>query len=303
VVLTGARGFIGGHLLDRLLSEGSAVTALTSSDPATLSVEQARRFGAHRGTPASVVALADGVHGDLLANRHVVHSGYAVNHSLPLAAQHTRNITPTLDLVRAACDQGARQFIFLSASSSGASFQPWGRSAWQECGDPYSQSKLICEEAMRRARRFGLDVTILRLPLVYGHRPADTAFLDNNVFLGIVRASLAVQALPEMTGAFPLCSVDTVSDAVWAAIKSPGGDHFVHDVTVTVQSLASLAPHGLDTLPPAAWLAEVETRGAMAPEMLTRVRKALPLIGHPEAGERDGAALIQAALRLIGVSR
>nr|WP_269330538.1 AMP-binding protein [Kineosporia babensis] len=301
VVLTGARGFIGGHLLNRLLSAERDVVALTSSDPASLPVEHTRRFGGPGQVPA--VAMTDVAGGDLLAGRDVIHSGYTVNHSLPLSAQHTRNIIPTLDLIRAACEQGARRFVFLSATSSGPSFRKWGREAWDACQDPYSQAKLICEEGLHRARRFGLDVTVLRLPLVYGHRPADQAFLENNVFLGVVRAALAVGALPETTGAFPLCHVDTVTDAVLEALESPGTERFVSEAVVTAQSLAGLAPGRLVTLLAAAWLARVEAAGVMAPEMLTRVRQVIPMIGQPEDGEPDGVALISAALRTIGAAR
>jgi nucleoside-diphosphate-sugar epimerase len=90
----------------------------------------------------------------------------------PLAAYRAVNLDATLQLARQARQQGARRFVFVSSvkvngeattgSAFGAADQPLPV-------DPYGQSKLEAELALRElGRQSGLEVVIVRPPLVYG---------------------------------------------------------------------------------------------------------------------------------------
>lgn len=157
VTLTGAGGFIGGHVLDRLLGTGRRITVVTTSAPERLIARHCARFERDPADLSAVEflgyddveALADGTSAPAAtATRRwgpVVHCGYDVNHLLPLERQLTGSVATTATLVRAAAALGAPRFVFLSAASAGPEFVPLTPEALGAVGDPYSQSKFVAE--------------------------------------------------------------------------------------------------------------------------------------------------------------
>jgi len=300
VVLTGAGGFVGGHLLRRLADTDRPLTVLTTRSTSALRAEHAQRFDQglarvemhdhHRENHDAPVELS-GV--------TLVLVGYTVNHALPLTSQHTRNIAPLLELVAGAARSGARRVVFLSATSCGADFTPWSESSWRACTDPYSQSKLICEEALRRAQARGLDVIILRAPLIFGHEHGDAANLTQNRFAALLAASRQVGALPPMTGAFTVSTVDSIVDALMSATDTDHGtEALLGDGEVSGPSLRAALNPRLGELDVAEWAEKVAASDAMTPPMLALVRNSLPLLGDQPEVLHDASNLLRSALEV-----
>lgn len=171
VFVTGATGFIGGHLCRRLVAEGHAVTALVRT-PAK--AEQLEQLG---------VTL---LHGDLASladptlvlpeQEVVVHLAGVVAAPSPEVYEHI-NHGAVVDLLGALARQSwspARLVFASSLAAAGPSpvGSPWTEEDPLAPVDPYGSAKARAESALARAP---FPVTVIRPPIVLG--PGDPAFL------------------------------------------------------------------------------------------------------------------------------
>ncbi|GGV02261.1 hypothetical protein GCM10010275_46560 [Streptomyces litmocidini] len=221
VTVTGAGGFIGGHVLDRLLGTGRPLTVVTTSNPRRIVERHCARFGRRPADFADVRFLTyaelEAPAGDTGGWGAVVHCGYHVNHVLPLERQVKDSIATTRALVRAAAARGAHRFVFVSAASVGQEFVPLTEEALEAVGDPYSQSKFVAESYVEALDGDGCRVDLVRTGLVYGHTAGDAAFLDDDVFANLLRISKEQGVMPRLTGLVPVCHVADVADSLLAA--------------------------------------------------------------------------------------
>lgn len=169
VLVTGAGGFIGRHLMERLLREGRAVKALV------------HEAGPWSEWPAGVEVVTGDVR-DPQAMRAVTAGCETVFHLAGKAhaldevqgdeeAYHDINAGGTRRVLEGAVSGGARRFVLFS------SVKAMGEGG-DRCLDesftgrpetPYGRSKLEAERAaLEIGQRTGLHVTCLRFPLVYG---------------------------------------------------------------------------------------------------------------------------------------
>jgi UDP-glucose 4-epimerase len=177
-LVTGGAGFIGSHLVDRLLEAGDEVTVIDDlSTGALANLEPAIERGATL------------VRGDI-RDRDLVSElvGAGPERIFHLAAQMDVrvsvadpifdgevNVLGTINLLEAARDSGTR-FVF--ASTGGAIYGegdgrelPFVEEAELRPDSPYGQSKLAGEGYCALYRRlYGLDTVALRLGNVYGSR-------------------------------------------------------------------------------------------------------------------------------------
>jgi len=164
VLVTGANGFLGSSLCPYLAELGHDVVPVVRR-PSNLSNE-------HIISDASawMTALKGCVSVIHLAARANVMHDQAIN---SLSAYRSNNVKPTLELATRAVEAGIRRFVFMSTvkvngeeTSLGRSFRP------EDPVDPkdqYSISKWEAELGLFEiAKRTGLEVVIIRPPLVYG---------------------------------------------------------------------------------------------------------------------------------------
>jgi len=230
VTLTGAGGFIGGHVLDRLLDDGRRVTVVTTSDPEELVSRHCARFERDPGEFAGVGFL-DYAQAERLGRNPVggqdrwgpvVHCGFEVNHLLPLERQLNGSVASTRTLVRAAAALDAPRLVFLSAASVGPEFVPLTESSLAAVEDPYSQAKFVAEGYAGALPGERCRVDLVRAGLVYGHSDREHAFLERDVFAQLLRLSLRHGVLPRLEGGVPVCHVDDVVAVLLAAADSQG---------------------------------------------------------------------------------
>jgi dihydroflavonol-4-reductase len=166
-LVTGATGFVGGHLVDHLIAGGHEVTALVRS-PAK--AEPLARLGVRleRGDLHDDGALARGVAGQD-AVFHVAGTVAARDEAAYMAG----NRDGTANLVRAAEAAGGPRLVHVSSMAAGGPASP---GAPMTAADPprpvtaYGRSKLAGEEVVRGST---LPWTILRPPTIYGPRDRD----------------------------------------------------------------------------------------------------------------------------------
>ena len=169
LLVTGASGFVGQALLARLqdcsLNYRSAFRRLPESYD-----QHAVAVGIMNDTTNWSVALRGiDIIIHLAARAHIM-SDEAVD---PLSEYRLVNVAGTLNLARQAAAAGVKRFIFVSSikvnGETTSGLQPFTESLICEVQDPYGISKKEAEDGLRIiASETGMDVVIIRPPLVYG---------------------------------------------------------------------------------------------------------------------------------------
>lgn len=220
ILVTGATGFVGGHLCRLLLERGHRVRGALRRRPArgTL-IEDVEpvlvgEIGADTDWADALRGVDCVVH--LAARVHVLRE-VDVD---PVAAFRRDNVQATDRLARAAATAGVRRLVFASSArvngpSSGAA--PFRETDVPAPAEPYEHSKLEAERALADvAAATGLECTILRAPLVYG------AGVKAN-FLSLMRA--LDRGLPLPLGAIrnhrSLIYAGNLASALTAACEHP----------------------------------------------------------------------------------
>jgi nucleoside-diphosphate-sugar epimerase len=169
VVVTGASGFVGRELVSCLTGRGHAVRPVyRRAPPARLSnAVVLGDIGPDTDWQSALAGAGCIVH--LAARVHVMDDRAAD----PLASFRRVNRDGTLRLAREAVAQGVRRFVYVSSIKvNGETTQPGVPfTAEDEPApmDPYGISKHEAEQALRRlAEETGMEVVIVRPPLVYG---------------------------------------------------------------------------------------------------------------------------------------
>ncbi len=168
-LVTGATGFVGGHLVEALRRAGHTVTALVRS-PAKGAPLAERGVRLIEGDLHAAQALAAAAEG-----QDVVFHVAAVTSALGAAGFHRPNVEGTARVVAAATAAGVGRLVHVSSLAAAGPAEPGRPLRGDEPGRPvtaYGRSKLAAEEAVRAAR---LPWTIIRPPMVYG--PGDREFL------------------------------------------------------------------------------------------------------------------------------
>ncbi|MCD6077736.1 MAG: hypothetical protein K0R89_1674 [Ramlibacter sp.] len=165
ILVTGASGFVGKALCTELAARGLPFRAASRTPrPGHVAVGE---FDDRTDWSEALAGVTRVVH--LAARVHVMDEQAGD----PLAEFRRVNVAGTLRLARQAAEAGARRFVFLSSIKvNGEETQP-GRPFTADDTpnpqDPYGQSKLEAEQALLAlGRATGMEIVILRPPLVYG---------------------------------------------------------------------------------------------------------------------------------------
>lgn len=222
VLVTGATGFIGSHLVDDLLSKGYEVDALVreSSDLRWL---RDRKVGLIRGDLAGEARLPS-----LDGFAYIYHLGGATR-TLRGRDFYLINQKGTERLIEAARDiRGLKRFVYLSSQAAAGPSADERPRTEEDIPCPvsaYGESKLRGEEAVLSCRdRF--HVSILRPCAVYG--PRDTYMLE--LFRLISRGYVPLVGNGPMY--FSFCYIDDLVQALLLSIRqdySSGDIFFIAD--------------------------------------------------------------------------
>ena len=162
VLVTGASGFVGQHVVSTLLGRGYAVRALVHKNPDVPAGVEAVR--ADLSDPASLTPLCRDVQG-------VVHAAALLDPiSDPEQAERINHQGSVL-LAHEAAKAGARAFVFLSTQAAIGYHTASGlvrTDAEPRPTTTYGQSKLAAEQSLLGAALGAMRVVILRPPTVYG---------------------------------------------------------------------------------------------------------------------------------------
>jgi len=175
-LVTGGAGFIGSHVVDRLLSDGYDVTVLDDLSSGSLG-----NIARHKGEKA--FRLVKGDIRDAKLVREVLKGVDAVFHEAafvsvtlsvkdPVVANDV-NVAGTLNVLKASVDLGVKRFVFASSAAVyGETSTPLKSEDMASVPlSPYGVSKLAAESYVRSFyRTYGLETVSLRYFNVYGPR-------------------------------------------------------------------------------------------------------------------------------------
>ncbi len=186
VLVTGAGGFIGSHLVQRLIGQGAEVRAMTHyrSSPdlhnlAFLSKEELEKIEVRKGNiedPFFVRGCAEGI--DYIFHLAAL---IAIPYSyVAPAAYVATNISGTLNVLEAAKAEGVERMIHTSTSEcyGSAQFTPMDESHPLVGQSPYSASKISADKLVESYHRsFSTPVVTIRPFNTYGPRQSGRAII------------------------------------------------------------------------------------------------------------------------------
>lgn len=184
VIVTGGAGFIGSHLIDRLLSKKYKVFCIDSFDsfyPRKFKEENIQNARKNKNFKLYEVDIRNVQESESILRKHspidsLIHlaakAGVRPSIEKPLLYQKT-NVSGTANLLKLAAKYKVKQFIFASSSSVyGNAKVPFLENLRNLIPlSPYGKTKLEAEELCKAFhQKYQLPTTVLRLFSVYGPR-------------------------------------------------------------------------------------------------------------------------------------
>ncbi|MER6427703.1 amino acid adenylation domain-containing protein [Streptomyces sp900105245] len=251
ILLTGATGFVGAHLLAELLAATDAEIVCTvrapSGDAAAGRVRKALREH-HLGLPEPArrrvtavpadlarpdLGLAPALLGELAETCDAVfHNAATVSILREYGTLRAVNTESTRHLLRLAARRAVPlHYVSTLSVAPPASLEPEVREAFlpphEGLRHGYQQSKWASERLLEQAAGRGLPVTVHRLGRVVG--PAGTGYVHTDDFLwSVLRAGLPAGILPELFDDEIWTPVDHIAKAVVHLARTATGPVFNH---------------------------------------------------------------------------
>lgn len=191
IAITGGTGFIGAHLLHKLLAEGHEVVLLSRQASA---VQSGSRV-VHIASDLSDVAILTSVFAGCDAIAHCA----GINRELRAQTYQRVHIEGTSNVVEAARRAHVQRIALMSFLR-----------ARPECGSPYHESKWAAEEIVRNS---GLDFTIIKAGMVYGRGDHMLDHLSHAFFTLPMLATVGFR----QRGIRPL-AIDDLTHVLYAAL-------------------------------------------------------------------------------------
>lgn len=309
-LVTGAAGFIGSHLVDRLLGEGWRVVGLDNFDPFyDRSIKEANIRSARTNPRYTLIecdicdaaALARSVSEPVDVIVHLAaKAGVRPSIKDPVGVQRV-NVDGTLNLLEVARSRGIRQFVFAS-SSSVYGVNP--RVPWSETDavllpiSPYASTKVSAELLGHvYAHLYGIRFLALRFFTVYGPRQRPDLAIHRFARLMLEGKSIPVFGNGETRRDYTF--VDDVVSGVKAAITYDASPYEVINLgnnrTVTLNEMIA----GLESaLGVRAIVDRQPEQPGDVPQTWANIDKARARLGYnPKTTFAEGASRFAAWLR------
>jgi UDP-glucuronate 4-epimerase len=275
ILITGAAGFIGSHLAERLCARGDEVVGIDNFDPfygravkeANLAVlRRGPRFSLVEGDIRDAAALERA-----FAQRRpdlVVHLAAlaGVRPSLADPARYADvNVTGTQRVIDAAAAHGVRRLVFASSSSVyGLDSEPPFKES-DPClkpVSPYASTKRAGELLLFTAHHLNaLDVTCLRFFTVFG--PRQRPDLAIHKFARLIAAGQPIELYGDGSSSRDYTFIDDIVDGVVAAVDEAAGaapGYRIYNLggsrTTTLLQLVDLLGKALGKTPRVEWRPE-----------------------------------------------
>ena len=213
IAVTGATGFIGRRVVASLADAGHYVIPIVRRDS-----------GIANGVNIGDLATVTSEQISTLSNQcdgfvHLAACTRAKPGQSDNRIMHSTNVIGSLNAVRLARQMHAKCFVFLSSAkvhgeSTGTDKPFYAIDALRPVG-AYAQSKVAAEHLLRaEAQKFGMDLVILRPPLVYG-----ASATGNFQWLVWLATSGIPLPIANLQNARSMIYVDNLADAIKTALE------------------------------------------------------------------------------------
>ena len=214
--ITGATGFVGGHLTEACAARGFTVSTIARPNSDTSLLEQ-MRVTVHRGDLADASLVAKALGGADV----VVHCAAKVGDWGPVEEYRAVNVEALRGLLEACKGKKLDRFVQMSSLGVYAGRHHYGTDESEPLPerhmDGYTQTKVEAEKlAMEYHRAHGIPVVVLRPGFVYG--PRDRTVLTR--LIKLLRAG-EVRYLGSGEAALNTIYVGNLVDAVLLAVEKP----------------------------------------------------------------------------------
>jgi 2-alkyl-3-oxoalkanoate reductase len=291
-LVTGATGFVGYALCERLLREGHRVRALVRAPSTALTALGVETHVGNLGDPNSIARAAAGC-------EVLFHCASETSHRASKAALSWINVAGTENVLKAAKHAGARRVVHLSCADvtitgedrlSAREDQAMAREPLDAC----AKSKLLAEELALQSSNATLEVTALRPPWVWG--PGDHTTLPQ-----LCREGLrgGVRLFGDGSNLLATVYIDNLTHALVlaaTAANAPGNSyHVVDGEFMTVREFLSLLSQHVGLAAPRrgirsiafAWAWVNELRHANGPWRTDVARRACGSLLDAQRAPRD----------------
>jgi UDP-glucuronate 4-epimerase len=238
LLITGAAGFIGSHLVQRLVARGDTVVGIDNFDPFYARALKERNLEGLRQARGFVMLEAD-LRSQPDLDRAFAAAGGAIDSVVHLAALagvqpslrtperfYDVNVMGTLRLFETARRHGARRLVLASSSSVYGVASPIPFKESDPCGrpaSPYAVTKRACELMAFNAHHLaGVAATCLRFFTVYG--PRQRPDLAIHKFTRLIAEGQPIELYGDGSTSRDYTWVDDIVDGVVAAIDQQGTD-------------------------------------------------------------------------------
>lgn len=255
ILLTGATGFLGSYLLNRLLADSNyhIYCLLRCHDPAngiTRLKNAALEKGLNTDLDTSRLTI---ISGELSQPRlgisdtdyqhlsetvdAIIHNASIINLMDPLSALYPTNVEGVWSILELASTAKIKPINYISTIGVHHALpentsQPVAEATsvvdWHDVELTYEQSKIMAETLFGHARQQGLPVNILR-PGTITWETGEQAFINDDAFLKFYRACLNMKSYPSSDLAINIVPVDYVADCIVAISRAAtGGSNNYH---------------------------------------------------------------------------
>ena len=229
VFVTGADGFIGSHLVEKLVAEGAEVTALAQYNSSgsngwldDLPVDVIGKVSIHRGDIRDSGTMHNLIEGQQIVFHLAALIAIPYSYSAPQSYMDV-NATGTLNVLEACRRHGVGRIVQTSTSEvyGTAQTKPIAEDHPLQAQSPYAASKIAADMlAQSYARSFDLPVIILRPFNTYGPRQSERAVIPT-----VIRQALDPECESIRIGdTSPKRDFCFVGDTVNAFIAAGGSD-------------------------------------------------------------------------------
>jgi UDP-glucose 4-epimerase len=256
VLVTGGAGFIGSHLVDRLLKEGYEVRVLDDLSSGKMENLQSHIESGKVDFVKADIRDALAVKKSMQDICIVVH--LAAQASVPFSVEHPDetfdiNVKGTVNLLRSAAEETVKKFVFISScavyGASGA--DPISEGTKTDPISPYAESKLLGERyCLGFDERKLFPAVVLRLFNVYGLRQGLSEYSGVITrFIDRLKHNLPLIIYGDGSQTRDFVHVSNVVDAICCALSGCNGEGEIFNIgSGNCVSLKELAATMLDVV-------------------------------------------------------
>lgn len=256
ILLTGCAGFIGSHVLDRLLGDGYFVYGVDNFDPFYDRSIKEQNLGDHRCAENFELLEGDLADAETYVKLKFMLGGEKIDGIIHLAAKagvrpsiedpvgyQRANVIATQNLLEFAKDEEIKQFVFASSSSVyGVNANvPWSESSAVLLPiSPYASTKVSCE-LMGHVYSHLYDMRVLGLRFFTVYGPRQRPDLAINKFMRLIEKGEPIPVYGDGSTRRDYTYIDDIVEGIIGALFYEGSDFEVinlgNDQTVRLDEM------------------------------------------------------------------